>query len=118
MISYGVFFLLYAVALLFSYIFPQAENYGYDINFTNANLANYAIAMAPLLIFSFIGAAFWGRQPLLNVPMTGVKGGMIGFAAFAYIVAILFIFALIVLQPDWSPYFRFYSEFDNQGRGG
>lgn len=110
----AAFFLF--VAFIFSAI-PQAESYGLDIYFTNSDISNFTISMAPLLAFSLITSLFL-RRSLIPLPESKLSRFLLLIACTAYVIAIFMIFAMIVLQPDWSPWFRFYSEFDNQGRGG
>lgn len=104
------------VAWIFSYL-SYFGSYGIDIQFTNPDISHFAISMAPLLAFSLVTSLFM-RRSLIPLPQSQFSRFLLLIACTAYIIAIFTIFAMIVLQPEWSPSFRFYSEFDNQGRGG
>lgn len=117
-IRWYVLLSVFAFALLCAALLPQSEMYGLDIYFTNEFWSNYAIANAPLLLFAFF-CALPLRGSLVPLPEgSSAAMSLITMGIVIYIAAIFYCFALIVLQPEWSDWFRFYSEFDNQGKGG
>lgn len=109
--------------LLLMHGYDWSNFYEKDIIFSQADSANQAILMAPLILLAQPAALLW--QLIAPAATRRIAGSLPGRAGAAITRLILTwfgtIFAavwIIVTQPEWTDLFRFSSRFASQGRGG